>query len=485
MLPARAANVLASGGLLSPGVAKPAGIEASAAIDDITWLPAWRLRDMIAAREISSVMVVRHFLGRIEDYGPRLNAFRDVDAPGALEQAARADNVVRSGAAPGPLHGVPIAVKELFCVKGFPVPGSYFSYLEDGRNREHPCAARDDIEIERLRAAGAVIIGTTVAALGAVPNADPARLPRNPWNLSRTSGGSSAGNAAAVAGGLVPMAIGDDGMGSVRLPSAFCGILGLHPTRGRIPHIDYRSAAARATVTVGPMTRNVRDAALAMRVLAGPDGRDFVCLQDSPPDYLRGLDAGVKGMRFLWTDDFGFASLPEDLQPRQTISVVRDAAQLLSRVGATVTQGGVAWESPLLSWLAAQQLTREPPVTLDHAALSESDLVAALRSRQRNWETFQKVFGAFDFVISPTVQFAAPAIEEWIALNEQQAGQSKHAFAMESYAANTMMCNVLGIPAISIPVGFVDRMPVALQVIGRHGSERELLQVAQAVLVQR
>ena len=460
---------------------------ASVAIDagqGLTWLPAWRLREMIVKREVSSVEVVRHFLSRIEEHDSKLHSFRALDAHEALAQAQRADNAARAGQAMGALHGVPIGVKELLSVKGFPVPGSYSSYLSGERAGALRLATTDDIEVERLRAAGAVIVGVTVAAAALRPGmSDAASLPRNPWDITRTPGGSSAGSGGAVAAGLLPMAIGDDGGGSIRIPAAFCGLLGLHATRGRIPHVDHKSAAPRLTVTVGPMTRSVRDAATALQVLAGPDGRDFVCLQDLPPDYLATIDCGVSGKRFAWTDNFGFDSTSDALQSPRTLAAVHTATRVLERAGGSVTTVAMAWENPLLSWLAAQQLASGTIVpAFAERELSEKELVAALESRQRNWRRFQQVFTGYDFVVSRTVAFTAPKIDVWIELWKQQGGHPRHALAIDVLSAHLMMCNVLGLPAICVPAGFVDRMPVGLQVIGKPGSEVELLQVAQAFL---
>lgn len=459
---------------------------ASSALDwsqGLTWLPAWQLAKMIAKRDVSSVEVVRHFVTRIEEHDPELHAFRTVNAKEALAQAEQADRAAKTGDQLGPLHGVPIAFKELFAVKGFPVPGVYSSYLSDGRHGELPIAERDDVEVERLRAAGAIVVGVTVAALGPTPGMpNPTHLPRNPWKTSHTSGGSSAGNAAAVAGGLLPMAIGDDGGGSVRVPSAFCGLLGLAPTRGRVPHVDYKSAAPRPTVTVGPMTRSVEDAAIALHVLAAPDGRDFVCLQDTPPDYLDALCAGVGGKRFLWTESFGSPLLTGPLESPRTVSAIRAAAGMLERLGGTVEETTVAWEDPLRSWVAAQQLSGIDIASWFERGLSEKEMVDALDTRDRNWRRSRQVFSAYDFLVSPTVQFTAPKMDAWIELCTQLGGRPKHMLALDSLPAHTMMCNVLGIPAISIPAGFEDGMPIGLQVIGKPGSERDLLQVAQALL---
>jgi Asp-tRNA(Asn)/Glu-tRNA(Gln) amidotransferase A subunit family amidase len=430
----------------------------------LTWLSASTLAEMIARREVSSVDVVRHFLDRIEEHDGELRAFRKLDPAAALAQAERADQAMREGSSIGRLHGVPVAFKESFGVGGL-------------------SATRDGVEVERVRAAGAVIVGVTVAAAGPTPDmADPTDLPRNPWNTDHTAGGSSAGNGAAVAGGLIPLAIGDDGGGSVRVPAAFCGLLGLVPTRGRIPHVDYRSAAPRASVTVGPMTRSVEDAALALQLLAGPDGRDYVCLQDDPPDYLAQLDAGIAGLRFLWSEHFGFPPLTGFSE--SSIAATRAAALGLESAGGTVEEHPVGWEDPQIAWMATQRLIGPEMAALFdglYGPLSEADIVAGLASRERNWRRFRAVFAEYDFVISPTVQITAPTMPDLVDYCARTGDDPRRQYS--SYlGAHTMLCNVLGLPAISIPAGFEVGMPIGLQVIGRPGSEKELLQVAQAFL---
>jgi Asp-tRNA(Asn)/Glu-tRNA(Gln) amidotransferase A subunit family amidase len=446
----------------------------------LTSLSARRIAERIRTREASSVQVVRHFLDRIEQHDPELHAFRRLDPTGALAQAERADQTVRAGDALGPLHGVPIAVKELFVVEGFPLPGSYASYLED-RSPEPPLATRDDVEVERLRAAGAVLVGVTVAAVGPTPGmADPMLLPRNPWNTAHTSGSSSAGNGAAVGAGLIPLAIGDDGGGSIRVPAAFCGLVGLSPTRGLVPHVDYRSVAPRATVTVGPMARAAEDAALALQVLAGPDGRDYVGLQDDPPDYLDRLDAGIAGRRFLWSEHFGSPPLTGTLRAPQVVAAIRAAAARLESVGASVEDSDVGWEDPQPLWMATQRLIGPEMAAYSDDVFTEADMVEALAGRDRNWRRFRTIFAEHDFVVSPTVQITAPAMADWIELTTRPGDDPKRMDFLDVAASHTMLCNVLGLPAITIPAGFEDGLPIGLHVIGRPGGERELLQVAQA-----
>jgi len=191
-------------------------------------------------------------------------------------------------------------------------------------------AADDDLGIERLRAAGAVIVGTnTMMGTGAVAlgqyNWD--REARNPWDPARVPGWSSSGGAASAAARLVPVAIGSDGGGSTRLPASYSGVVGVHPTRGSVPYVDYFHPGHMLTVTIGPLAREVRDAALVAQAMAGPDGRDFVSVQAEPGDYLAGLDAGVAGLRLAWTDDFGYAGMYALEESPRVIAAIREAAQ--------------------------------------------------------------------------------------------------------------------------------------------------------------
>ena len=268
--------------------------------DELTWLPAWRINELVVNKEVSPVEVTEHFLGRIEELEPTLHAFRTLDAAGAREQAQQAEDAIRQGAAVGPLHGIPVAVKEHIAVKGLP-----FSLTGP---QHAPIAKRDDILTERLRAAGAIMVGTTVMpgmgnspTAGRKPSDDLSDQPRNPWDPTRVPGSSSAGSAAATASGMLPFTIGSDGGGSTRLPSALSGVVGLHTTARRIPFVTHRLEGLPLTGSFGPITRDVRDAAIALQVMAGPDGRDFVCLQDDPPDYSAGLDAG-RGRRAFRLD---------------------------------------------------------------------------------------------------------------------------------------------------------------------------------------
>jgi Asp-tRNA(Asn)/Glu-tRNA(Gln) amidotransferase A subunit family amidase len=219
--------------------AEPAVVNAETAkAGDITWMPGWQIRDLIAEREVSPVEVVKHFLARIEKLDPILHAFSFVDSQGALAQAKQAEKAVLRGERLGPLHGIPIALKSHILVKGYDMQ-------EIWEPERHP-GMHDDIGTERLRKAGAIILGHTIypaMGTGGVPQGgDPIKNlenhPRNPWNPQRVPGSSSAGSAAATASAMLPFTIGSDGGGSTRLPAALSGVIGVHPSRGRIPFVQ-------------------------------------------------------------------------------------------------------------------------------------------------------------------------------------------------------------------------------------------------------
>jgi aspartyl-tRNA(Asn)/glutamyl-tRNA(Gln) amidotransferase subunit A len=339
-------------------------------------------------------------------------------------------------------------------------------------------AADDYLGIERLRRAGAIVVGTNTmfgTSLEAWPEEgdeaayDWDREARNPWDTERLPGVSSAGSAAATAAGLVPISIGSDGGGSSRTPPAFCGVVGLHPTPGRVPHVDYVNPSLFLTLSIGPIARDVRDVALALGVMAGPDGRDFACLQDEPDDYVAGLDDGVAGLRFAWTDDFGYGGgYSLDETPRVT-ATVRRAAERLRTLGGAVEQVDTQWDDPaaalalggglpFLGWPGLP--SGEPPKPDDYRAAAEARALAIAQLRS--------VVTRFDLILSPTTLVLPPTVEQMPA-------------SYRSVSALTMLFNWVAWPALTVPCGLVDGLPVGLHVAGRPGDEARLLRVARAV----
>ena len=242
-----------------------------------------------------------------------------------------AEQAVVSGESLGLLHGLPVSIKDLEMTRGMRTTGGSLIFKDRVPDE-------DSIVVERVRNAGAVILGKTntpeFGLLGRTEN----RLGgpcRNPWNLARTSGGSSGGAAAAIAAGLCVLATGSDGGGSIRIPSSFCGIYGIKPTQGRVPH--YSGCAAPVVTNLfsqsGPMTRTVRDSALLLQVLAGPDSRDRGSFRNVPDNYLAAVDRGVKGLRIAWSPDFGYASIDPEVH-----EVVESAARSFQDLGCLVDE---------------------------------------------------------------------------------------------------------------------------------------------------
>ncbi|MCU1691561.1 MAG: putative amidase protein [Frankiales bacterium] len=456
--------------------------------DDLTWLPAWRLRELIGRKEVSCTEVTDHFLGRIEEFDPTLHAFAEVDVPGARQQAKQADAAVLEGGDLGPLHGIPTSVKAHIRVEGL--------QLQTGAGLQ--TSRFDDISVERLRAAGAVVVGTnTMLGAGGGGGLDPDHPgvfrpfnwdaeARSPWDTTRVPGWSSSGGAAAAAAALLPVTIGSDGGGSTRLPAAYSGVVGLHTTRGLIPHVDYEKPTMMLTASYGPLARDVRDAALFTRAMSGPDYRDYVCLSDETPDPVASLDQGVEGMRLAWTEDFGFASRYAGPDSARITAVAREAAAGLRTLGATLETTDEVWEdrSPdtTASWLAEPALY-EVMVQVNTTPVPPPDYdayKASIESRARNFAHFQEFFRHHDVILSVTAQRTAPTTEQW----ERDWTVDAHTFPglsfAPAYCSHTMIFNWLGFPAVSVPCGFLDGLPVGLQIASLPGREDLVLRVAAA-----
>lgn len=441
--------------------------------NELSWLPAWRIRELIAAREVSPLEVADHFLKRIEALDPELHAFRQVDREAARAQAEAAEAAVMAGDELGPLHGVPIAVKELIAVRHMP-------YWEPFLGQKG-VAERDSLEVARLRGAGAIILGVTIGGLTAYEFGASDRQPHNPWDRSRVCGDSSSGSACAVAAAMVPISLVTDGLGSTRLPSAYCGQVGMLGARGRVPRSDWSQMVNSAMSHSGPIARDVRDAATMMSVLAGWDGRDLFCLPEEAPDYLGGIDRGAKGMRLVWTDDFGHGrgyAMPET---SRVIETVRRAAEGLRGLGAEITETRESFGDPFET--ASRIMLADPTLAIYSKASREA--VAYVReTRQRLWETYRRILGDRDFIISPTTPHIAPSREAWAA-GWMPPEEGKLPAHMGHYTPHTAAANVLGWPAISLPAGFVDGLPVGFQIMGKPDSEPRMMQLAQAFLAMR
>lgn len=451
---------------------------------ELTWMSATAIRDLIAGGEVRAIEVTEHFLDRIAELDGTVRAFRNLDAKSARRQAVAADAAQAAGAALGALHGVPVSVKEHLRVEGFPTMGE----LDPAK----AVATDDELGIARLRGAGAIILGTNTMMASGVDLASMVNdggvfsgfnwdvEARNPWDPSRCPGWSSSGGAAAVAAGLVPLAIGTDGGGSTRLPAAYSGVFGLHPTPNLIPWVNADVPKhSPMMMTMGPLTRSAHDAAVALQAMAGPDGRDFTCQQMDPPDAVTGIDDGVEGWSFAWTDDYGFTAMYAQPESARVIDLVRTAAEGFTTLGASVVPSGLELRDFFPGFLASTylyptgsgMLEPPPPEQWRHA----------LDTRQHNWLQLRELLTHHDLLLSVTSQLVARPIEEWAAA-WTTAGPSfepHHTFA-PVYTSHTHMFNWLGFPAMSVPAGFLDGLPVGLQIVGRPGSEARILRAAHA-----
>ena len=450
---------------------------------DLAFTPATELAGLIRARKLSPVELTRTVLERIERLNPTLNAFCTVTADTALASARRAEQAVMSGAPLGPLHGLPFSVKDLALTKG--VPTKFGSHIFAGRIGE-----ADAPYVRRLHEAGGVMIGKTTTpefgwkALGDSPLTG---ITRNPWNRSVTTGGSSAGAGAAAAAWLGPLHQGSDGAGSIRIPSAFCGVVGVKANYGRVPlwpvsNNDYATHA-------GPMTRTVADAALMLGVMAGPDPWDVTALDAAPPDYLGVLDRGVKGLKIAYSPDLGGLRVDADVA-----SVVAGAARAFEGLGCSVDEVKPAFADTYdmirLMWGAhyignyGQYLDEwrgrmDPGLVacMDDAKRWTAQEYVAMRARKiAYWDSVRPLFERYDLLLTPTT--SVPAFEVG-RLNPE--GWPQHAWDWFPWASFSYPFNFTGQPAATVPAGFTPGgLPVGLQIVGRRLDEVTVLQAAAA-----
>lgn len=447
----------------------------------------WSLADTaaaIAARRISASEVVQAVLAAIARWQPHLNAFVAVDAEGALAAAHEADRALARGAPVGPLHGVPLAHKDMFYRKG---AGAGCGSVIRATWRAETTAT----VLARLDAAGAVTVGRLNMAEWAFgPTGHNVHVGdcANPWARDRITGGSSSGSGAAVAARLVYGALGSDTGGSVRLPAAFCGVVGVKPTLGRVPRHGAMPLSFSLD-TIGPLCRTARDAALMLRVVAGADEQDGAASARPVPDYLSGLDRPLTGRRVavLLQGDLcaGLAPAVGD--------AIEAAAGVLSAEGAVLSTAAPFEMAPLG---ALANLPMKPEAAAIHAPMLQArpaDYSPQVRSRieggfavpaRRYLETASlrahllrrfvaTMLDDVDAVLAPTALFPAPTRA---ATDVQRPADVPAMLGPVSQC--TRPINYLGLPAVSVPCGFVDGLPVAFQLIGRPFDEGRLLHIA-------
>jgi len=430
-------------------------------------------------REISPVDITRRCLERIEALNPRLNAFITVTAESALAEARAAEREILRGEWRGPLHGVPVALKDLIDTAGARTTSA--SALHKDR-----VPVTDAEVVRRLRSAGAVIVGKNNLhefAYGGSSLVSYFGQVHNPWDVGRIAGGSSGGSAAAVAAGLVCAAIGTDTAGSVREPAALCGCVGLKPTYGRVPGRGVIPLSLSLD-HVGPLTSSVADAAMVLQAIAGYDAADITTADVPIADYVGALREDAKTLRVGVPREYFFDELDTEVG-----SALNHALRSLRTLVAEIKE--VHLDVPIDRTLqAAESCAFHAATVAASPELYQAETVRRIRSgeavttaeyilRRRELEESRRdiraAFADVDVLVTPTTPMPAPTIADLLADPEALRP------AELRLLRNTRPFNVWGLPAISVPCGFTEsRLPIGLQIAGPHWREDLVLRVAQA-----
>ena len=463
-------------------------------------MTATEIAAAIRGKALSSVEATRSCLDRIEKHNPMLNAFLTVCPEQALRDAAKADAAVAAGDTEQALLGVPVAVKDLHDTAGLRTTHGLAAH------HEHIPEA-DCVMVERLRAAGAVIVGkTNTPALGMLGESKNRLGPDslNPFDPGRTSGGSSGGSAAAVAAGMVPWATGSDSAGSITQPAAFCGVYGTKPSHGRVPSWP-NSGDSLLFADNGPLSGTVADAALMLAVTSGHDRRDPIALREAPPDFEAAAAAGTRdaqsgdkplaGMRIAWSPDLGH--FPVD---REILDITEGAAKSFEELGATVVEVTPKIEHPFEVYMPIyisdfkyslgdeleeikKELYAESLPEFEDYQLSSAESLVGYRNRLLHFQSaMADVFEGCVLMLTPATSTATFPIGH----PPSRIGGQDVAAGWMTFMPFQLAWNMTGQPTASIPCGLTaEGLPVALLAAARLKREDTLLRASAAYEVHR
>ncbi len=458
---------------------------AAASGPDLCFLSATEMARRLRRKEISARELLEAHLRQIERVNPQVNAIVTLTLDLARDRARRADEAAARGRFLGPLHGLPIAHKDLVDTRG--IRTTYGSPIF----RDH-VPERDALMVERVRAAGAILLGkTNTPEFGAGSQTfNPVfGATRNPYDLTKTCGGSSGGAAVALACGMLPIADGSDTGGSLRNPAAFCNIVGFRPSPGRVPRVP--AAASWSPLSVlGPMARTAADTALLLSAMAGPDPRAPLSIHEPGSIFAKPLDRDFKGVRIAWCP--GFGGLPVDRRVRAVIDSRRKVFESLGCIVEEATPDFTGADEAFRVFRALSFYQSRGALESSHrrqmkaTVLEEIDRARRLTGpgiadaelqRSRLVERFGEFMSKYEFLALPVTQVPPFDIEQQYVTEIEGARMETYIDWMRSCFYITMTAH----PAISVPAGFTaEGLPVGLQIVGRHPDDRGVLQIAHA-----
>lgn len=451
---------------------------------EICYTPATDLARMIRSRDISPREVMRVVMERIERINPKIKAYCTVASDQAFRDAEDAERAVMNGEELGPLHGIPVSIKDLTPTKGLRTTFGSRLYADN-------IPDEDALVVQRLKAAGAIVIGkTNTPEFGAGINATNKvyGTTLNPWDPTMTSGGSSGGAAAALATGLGPLAEGSDLGGSLRIPASFCGVIGFRTTPGLIPKYPTAWAWDGFSVT-GPMARTVPDTALMLSVMAGPDDLAPMSLPHTGASFLETTGGDCKGLRAAWSPDLGGICKVDPEVSRICLSAARKFEELGVIIEEDSPDLHDAWEiiSPLRVFRTAVFYAHllendegiDNPVFKQYLHLIKDtklmEVAEAERKRTELWSRVQAFFEKYDLLLCPTTSTPAFGADQ---LFPSEIGGEPLERPFEGILL-TYALTITTLPVMSVPAGWTESgLPVGLQIAGRRFAEREVLKAA-------
>lgn len=454
--------------------------------DHLNWKPAHELSALIRSKEVRVADIAESLISQVNSVNPDINAFVAFDEEAIRTEAAALDAKQDAGKELGPLHGIPYSIKDMTDVEGLPTTNGLKSMRDN-------IATKDALVVHRLKAAGGLFAGkTNTPEMGYYGGTDNHLFgpTHNPWKQGYTAGGSSGGAAASVAAGMVPLAEGTDGAGSVRIPAAMCGLVGFKPTTGVIPSpFPFLDWAYH-----GPITRNVTDNALMLDVMAGHDPGSTPAARRLETSYFDEAMTDIAGLRVAWSPDLG---LSQHVEP-EIVEIAHTMVETLQDLGAQVFEASPRWDDPSVSmwhgiWVPGYAGMLDGidmdtnPQDYDarlHQIKAEAETQTlgewgrSYSSRAKMFSDWDEFMKDYDVLVSPTLASAAFPLEQfgpsWLD------GKSVREELLDWLL--TYPFNMLNNPAISIPAGFTEQgLPVGFQISARHWQDARVLGVARAL----